>query len=211
MRSPRPILVTLALALTVPGVAGAQQEAKTPPTTPPPAGGIVEIQREYGLALGVASLGWDETAAFDDLAMVTLSLERDLWRGVRGRAGLAWGKTTLAAETPVDTGVWSFDLQVVLAPEIGPLAGSPVLPYAVGGFGSLVTNPRSEGGVDLPTRSQSEWSWGGGVRGEVADRWEVMAEGTSVGVRLADPVTPENRDTRTIHNIRWEGRLQWRF
>ncbi len=211
MRPPRAILVGLALALTVPGAAGAQPGAKATPTAPPPAGGLVEVERDYGLALGVARLGWDETAPYDDLAMATLSLERDLWRGVRGRAGLAWGESTLAAEAPVDAGVWSFDLQVVLAPEIGPLAGSPVLPYAVGGLGALVTNPSGDGGADLPTRSQSEWSWGGGIRGEVGERWEVTAEGTSVGVRLADPVTPENRESRTIHNIRWEGRLQWRF
>ncbi|MBW3660563.1 MAG: porin family protein [Gemmatimonadetes bacterium] len=174
----------------------------------PPPGGIAEVERDYGLGFGVATLGWDEASVpFDDVAMGTLSLERDLWRGVSGRAAVAWGGTTLTADEPVDAGVWSLDLQVLLAPEFGPLANLPVTPYAVGGLGALVTNPRG----DLPTRSQSQWSYGAGIRGALAERWGVMAEGTAVGVRFADPLVPENRETRTIHNIRWEGRLQWRF
>lgn len=210
MRARRSLLVGLALSMALPGVARAQREASDP-ADPPPPGGIAEVERTHGLGLGVARLGWDETVPYDDLGMVTLSVERDLWRGIRGRAGLAWGRSTLTAGDPVDAGVWSFDLQVLLAPEIGPLVGSPVLPYAIGAIGSLVTNPSGEGGVDLPTRSQSQWSWGGGVRADLGRRWEAMVEATSVGVRFADPVVPDNRESRTIHNIRWEGRLQWRF
>ena len=204
-------LVALAaiLAVTWPGATRAQESASVPAAPPP--GGVAEVERGFGLGIGLASLGWEESAPYDDLAMTTLSLERDLWTGIRGRAGLAWGKSTLAADGAVDAGVWSFDLQVLLAPEVGPLVHWPVLPYALGGFGSLVTNPRSERGVELPTRSQSQWSYGAGLRGQLARRWELSAEGTAVGLRFADPTTPENRETRTIHNIRWEGRIQWRF
>lgn len=206
MRASRAIPILLALAAPV--AVGAQPAA---PLDPPPPGGVAEVERSFGLGLGSARLGWDESAPYDDATMVILSIERDLWTGVRGRAGLGWGGTTLEGASPVGAGVWSFDLQVVLAPEFGPLTDLPVLPYAVGGFGSLVTNPRSEKGVDLPTRSQSQWTYGGGARGSVAERWEVAIEATAAGVRFADPATPENRETRTIHNIRWEGRLQWRF
>lgn len=180
-------------------------------SSPPPPGGLATVERSFGLGLGAARLSWDDTAPYDDATMLALSIERDLWTGVRGRGSVARGGTTLADETPVDAGVWSFDLQVLLAPAFGPLADAPVLPYAIGGFGSLVTNPSGDDGVDLPTRSQSQWSYGGGARARIGDRWEISAEGVATGVRLADPLVPENRDTRTIHNIRWEGRLQWRF
>lgn len=205
MRAIAPLVAVLLVA-TAPAVA---QEA--PARSAPPPGGVAEVARSFGLGLGAASLGWDEVAPYDDVAMVVLSLERDLWTGVRGRASIARGSSTLDAETPVDTGVWSFDLQVALAPAFGALADLPVLPYAIGGVGSLVTNPSGDGGVDLPTRSQSQWSYGGGVRARIAERWEIAGEGVATGVRLADPTTPENRETTTIHNIRWEGRLQWRF
>lgn len=180
----------------------------------PPPGGMVEVERSYGLGLGLAGLRWDdESIPFDDTALVSLSIERDLWRGMSGRASIARGSSTLTGEEEgaIDAGVWSLDLQVLLALEFGPLARLPVLPYAIGGVGSLVTNPSGEGGLDLPTRSQSQWSYGAGVRARIASRWEAVVEGTGVGVRFADPFTPENRETRTIHNIRWEGRLQWRF
>lgn len=202
MRAP---LAALLLAAALAGPAAAQDAA------PPPPGGLATIERSYGLGLGVAALGWDDAAPYDDPVMIALSIERDLWPGIRGRASMARGGATLDADRPVDAGVWSFDLQMILAPAFGPLEDLPVMPYALGGVGSLVTNPSGDDGVDLPTRSQSQWSWGAGARAAIRERWEISVEGQAVGVRFADPIEAENRETKTIHNTRWEGRLQWRF
>ena len=86
------------------------------------------------------------------------------------------------------------------------------MPYVVGGFGTLVTNPSGEGPEgDLPTRSQSQWTYGGGVQARVYERLEARIEGTIAGVRFADPFVGEERETQTIHNRRWEGRVSWLF
>lgn len=194
---------TLAQEPTAPGAAG---EA-------PPPGGIVPPQRVYGLGLGVAALRWDEVAPFDDAVLAALSIDRELWRFVRGRAGMAVGSTTLTAVAPegVDVYVFSFDLQVLVEADLGPFRETGVIPYALGGFGSLVTNPSGDAAGDLPTRSQSMWTYGGGVRAGLASRIEARVEGAVQGVRLANPTVPEDRETNTIHNSRWEGSLHWLF
>lgn len=145
--------------------------------------------------------------------MTSISIERILWRGVRGRAGMGAGKTILrAGSTEVDAWIMPFDLQVVVSPDFGPFRRFGVMPYAVGGFGTLISNPSGDQeDLDLTTLSQSQWTYGGGILARVGGRFEARFEGTAAGVRFADPFMPENRDTRTVHNRRWEGRISWLF
>ena len=167
--------------------------------------------------MGVGSYRWEDPTPFgdpyEDLTMTTLSVERVLWRGIRGRASMGAGKTTLQVGAQgVDTWVMPFDLQVVLAPDFGPFRRFGVMPYAVGGFGSLITNPSGDlEDLELTTRSQSQWTYGGGILGRFLERFEARLESTAAGVRLADPVESEERETQTVHNRRWEGRISWLF
>ena len=180
----------------------------------PPPSGIVPRVRQFAVGGGIGRYGWEEVTPYEDFTIGSLSIEVLLWRGgIRGRAGMGVGKTTLAVEEGErDTWVMPFDLQLLLAPDFGPFAGFPVMPYAVGGFGTLVTNPSGEGPEgDLPTRSQSQWTYGGGVEARVHERLEARIEGTMAGVRFADPFVGEERETQTIHNRRWEGRVSWLF
>jgi len=178
----------------------------------PPASGIVPRVRSFAVGLGVGSYRWEDPAPYENLTMTSIAIERALWRGVRGRASLAAGKTTARLESgDVDAWVMPVDLQVILAPDFGPLRRLGVMPYAIGGFGTLITNPSGDTDVELTTRSQSQWTYGGGILARVVGRFEARFEGTAVGVRLADPVETEDRDTQTIHNRRWEGRISWLF
>jgi hypothetical protein len=183
----------------------------------PPPSGIVARPRVFALGIGVGSYSWEEpspfAAPYEDLTMTTLSVERILWRGVRGRASMGAGKTTLQiGPDDIETWVMPFDLQVVLAPDFGPFRRFGVMPYAVGGFGSLVTNPSGDTeDLELTTRSQSQWTYGGGILARVLERFEARLESTAAGVRLADPVESEERETQTVHNRRWEGRISWLF
>lgn len=196
------------VAALLPAGAAAQGEA---PPAPPPAG-FVASPRAYALGAAVGSLEWDDPAPYDDLFVAGLAVERRLWPGVRGRAAIAAGSTELLAVSPaVDVWVMTFDLQVVLAPELGPFRAIGVVPYGVAGVGSLVTNPTGDGADDLPTRSQSQLTYGGGVRVRLGERWEASGEGTVGRVRLADPIEAEERESDPIHNTRWEGRLSWLF
>lgn len=210
----RGVLALLA-ALSLPAASVAQE---TPVPLPgsdapaPPPGGIVGPERHFALGLVVGTLRWDDDAPYDDGVLWGLSLERRLWSFVRGRAALAAAPTALPVEgDEVDVWAMSFDLQVVLSAEVGPLADSPIVPYAVAGFGSLVTNPTGDGAGELSTRSQSMWSWGGGIRARLGERGEARGEATSRGLRLADAIEGEELDTDTIHNLRMEGSLQWLF
>lgn len=183
----------------------------------PPPSGIVPKPRNFALGIGVGSYRWEEpspfTEQYEDLTMTTLSVERILWRGVRGRASMGAGKTSLqVGPDEVDTWVMPFDLQVVVAPDFGPFRRFGVMPYAVGGFGSLITNPSGDlEHLELTTRSQSQWTYGGGILASVLERFEARLESTAAGVRLADPVESEERETQTVHNRRWEGRISWLF
>lgn len=178
----------------------------------PPPGGLVPPVHEFALGVALGTLRWDDAAPYDDLATVGLSLERRLGRYLGGRVGVTAGKAALPVESDeVDVWVMSFDLQVLVPADFGPFRRTGVVPYALAGVGTLVTNPTGEGAGELPTRSQSQWGWGGGVRARVAQRWEARAEAASMKVRLADPVEAEAMDTETIHNLRMEGSVQWRF
>lgn len=177
----------------------------------PPPGGIVPRERPYALSFGMGALSWGDEAPYDDHAMASLALERTLLRGLRGRAGIGYGETTLLIEEPADTRVLSLDLQVVLLADFAPFRDLGVKPYALGGLGSLIVNPVGDGGRDLPTRSQSQISWGGGIQARLRSRWEARGEAIRARVRLADPVDPQNGDTTPIHTLRWEGRIQWLF
>jgi hypothetical protein len=169
--------------------------------------------RAFAFGVGVGSYRWEDPSPYEDLTMTSLSIERILWRGVRGRASMSAGKTTVhAGADEVDAWVMPFDLQVVVSPDFGPLRRLGVMPYAVGGFGSLITNPSGDAeNIELTTRSQSQWTYGGGILARVGGRFEGRFEGTAAGVRLNDPVESENRDTQTVHNRRWEGRISWLF
>jgi hypothetical protein len=183
----------------------------------PPPSGIVPNPLRFAFGVGVGSYHWEDPSPFDapyeDLTMTTLSIERMLWRGVRGRASMAAGKTTLrVGPDEVDAWIMPFDLQVVVSPDFGPFRRFGVMPYAVGGFGSLVTNPSGDvEDLELTTRSQSQWTYGGGILGSFLERFEARLESTAAGVRLADPVESEERETQTVHNRRWEGRISWLF
>ena len=186
----------------------------------PPAGDIVPPERVYALGLGVGSLRWDDKAPYADMPLVSLAIERKLWSFIRGRAGVGIGQTDLdvTAVAPgdttlgetVDIDVYAVDLQVIMGADFGPFRSVGVVPYAVAGLGSVVTDP-AHGDRELPTRSQSQATYGAGVLARVLDRWEARGEFTVAALRLADPVDGEELGTDTIHNLRWEGRLSWLF
>ena len=92
-----------------------------------------------------------------------------------------------------------FDLQVLLSPDFGPFRRFGVMPYAIGGFGTLVTNPSGDlEDLELSTRSQSQWTYGGGIQARMLERFEARLESTVSGVRLTDPVVPRTaRRTRS--------------
>jgi hypothetical protein len=213
MRS-RAILLSLAAIACMALPARAQEELGYPPPPPvPPPSGIVSKPRAFALGAGVGHYGWEDPSLFQDLTMTSLSLERILWRGIRGRAAMGAGKTTLeVGQEEVDAWIMPFDLQVLVSPDFGPFHRFGVMPYAIGGFGTLVTNPSGDlEALELTTRSQSQWTYGGGILARVLGRFEARFEGTAAGVRLADPVESENRETQTVHNRRWEGRMSWLF
>ena len=182
------------------------------PSAPPPAG-IVPRTRGFSISAGLGTYGWEEPLPYADLTMSSVSIERLLWRGVRGRAAMGAGKTDLRVDDrTVDTWVMPFDLQVLLSPDFGPFRRFGVMPYAIGGFGTLVTNPSGDlEDLELSTRSQSQWTYGGGIQARVLERFEARLESTVSGVRLTDPVVSANRETHTVHNRRWEGRMSWLF
>lgn len=207
-------MVFVLVALACAAVPADAQDPGDPQTREvPPATGIVPRSRAFAVGAGLGHYGWEDPSPFEDLTMMSISIERLLWRGVSGRAGMGAGKTTLhVLEQAVDAWVMPFDLQVLLAPDFGPFRRLGIMPYAVGGFGTLVTNPTGEvEGPDLATRSQSQWTYGGGILARVGGRFEGRLEYTAAGVRFADPVVAENRETQTIHNRRWEGRISWLF
>lgn len=178
-----------------------------------PPSGIVPRERAFAVGVGVGRYLWEDPSPYEDLTMTSISIERILWRGVRGRAGMGAGKTILrAGATEVDAWIMPFDLQVVVSPDFGPFRRFGVMPYAVGGFGTLISNPTGDQeDLDLRTLSQSQWTYGGGILARVGGRFEGRFEGTAAGVRHADPLMPENRNTQTVHNRRWEGRISWLF
>jgi len=203
--------VVAALTLIAAGVGQGAAWAQERPEAPPP-GGIVEHAHDFAVALGAGHFRWDDAAPYDDLSLFDVSVERLLWQGIRGRAGAAFGRTDLNLEgDKISTNVFWIDLQVLVAPEFGPLADSPVLPYGLIGVGAVVTDPSEDPRIEPTTRSQSSVTWGGGVRGRVARRLEASADVVGSMLRLADPVNAQDNDTTTIHNLRWEGRIQWRF
>jgi hypothetical protein len=202
----------LAALASVAAPAGAQVDAYPDPSAPP-SSGIVARQRAFAVGAGLGHYGWEESGLYDDLTMTSLSIERILVRGIRGRASMAAGKTTLHVEEQgLDAWIMPFDLQVLVAPDFGPFRRYGVMPYALGGFGTLIMNPSGDlPDLELTTRSQSQWTYGGGIQARFRERFEARLEGTAAGVRLADPVAAENRETHTVHNRRWEGRLSWLF
>lgn len=199
-------LVALALAAPL----AAQPPADSVPAAPP-AGGLVPRDRPFTIGLGVGTLNWDDDAPYDDLTLASLTLERAVMRGVRGRAAIGYGETTLLLEEPADTRVLSLDLQVLLVADFGPFRTIGVAPYGLGGVGSLVVNPVGEDDRNLPTRSQTQVSWGGGVLARLGSRWQARAEAVRSRVRLADPESAENGETTGVHTLRWEGRIDWIF
>jgi hypothetical protein len=202
--------VVAALALLA-ATAPAAAQADTRPEAPP-AGGIVPRERPFALGLGMGSLSWDGEAPYDDVTVTSLVLERTLARWLRGRGAMAYGGTMLATdEGTVDSRLLSLDLQIVVLPDYGPFRAVGVMPYALGGFGSLVANPSGDGGRDLPTRAQSQVTWGGGVLARLGSRWEARVERIRARLRLADPIDGANQETTTIHTNRWEGRISWVF
>ena len=200
MRAAGLLLMTLAFAMPV-----AAQERIANPPAPPPAG-IVAEPVSFSLGVGLASYGWDADAPFEDATLWSFAIDRRLGPLARGRALLGTGTTTLVGEERVDTRLYAIDLQVLVGPEIGPAAV-----YVIGGVGTVVTAPDEPSGVDLPTRSQSQVTFGGGARARFAPRLDAALEFTSAAFRLADPFDAEERETDTIHNSRWEGRLSWWF
>jgi hypothetical protein len=205
-----PLTASLAM-LAPPMPLAAQTPVSAEPPAPPP-GRLVPRERPYTLGLGIATLGWDDDAPYDDLALASLALERSLLRGLlRGRAGIGYGETTLQLEDPADTRVTSLDLQVLLVADVGPLRELGIAPYGLGGVGSLVVNPVGEENRELPTRSQTQVTLGGGVLARLGSRWQARAEVVRARVRLADPENAENRETTGIHTLRWEGRVDWIF
>jgi hypothetical protein len=179
----------------------------------PPPSGLVPRERAFALGAGIGHYGWEDPAPYEDLTMTSISIERLLWRGIRGRAAMAAGKSTLMLDDgQVDVWIMPFDLQVLLSPDFGPFRRLGVMPYAVAGFGTLITNPSGDlEDLELTTRSQSQWTYGGGIQARVRERFAARLEWTLAGVKLADPITAENRETTTIHNRRWEGRMSWLF
>lgn len=196
-------------ALLLPATVRAQDAAETVPVPPP--GGITPSEPNYSLGVGVGFLTWDDDAPYEGVTLASLGIERRLWQAIRGRARMGLGESELLGEGNTDVTVILIDLEVLVSPAFGPLRDLPVLPYAVGGLGAVVTDPSGEGDDDPPTHSQSQWSVGGGVRARPFSRWELEVEGVRNGMRLLDPLDAENPDSETIHNLRWEGRLSWTF
>ncbi|MGH7559057.1 MAG: hypothetical protein ACREMD_15020 [Gemmatimonadota bacterium] len=198
--------------LLAPAFLRAQADTGTVPPPPPP-GGITSTEPGYALGFGVGRLTWDDDAPYGGLTVASVGIERRLWQGIRGRARIGLGETELQGDVVTDVTVVLLDLDLLVAPAFGPLRDWPVLPYVVGGLGAVVTNPAEEAGAELGTESQSQWTLGGGVRARPFRRLELEFEGTRNGVRLLDPLDPENpnRESETIHNLRWEGRVSWIF
>lgn len=216
------VLLVLSAAAPVSAQVREGEPPAEPGAQPPPAGDIVTPERNYALGLGIGSLRWDDAAPYADMPLVSVTLERKLWSFIRGRAGFGVGQSDLdisavtgdnEAQT-VDIDVYAIDLQLLMGADFGPFRDVGVVPYAVAGLGSVVTDPAHESlevEAELPTRSQSQATYGGGVMARVLDRWEARGEVTVAAFRLADPVNGEERGTDTIHNHRWEGRLSWLF
>jgi hypothetical protein len=198
----------LLIALIAPATLYGQQTGTVP--SPPPPGGITQTEPAYALGFGVGTLSWDDEAPYDALTVLSVGIERRLWQGIRGRARIGLGDSELVGDAATEVRMILLDLDLLFSPDFGPLREWPVLPYVLGGLGAVVTDP-SGGGADLRTESQSQWTLGGGVRARPHRRLELELEGTRNGVRLLDPVDPENRESETIHNLRWEGRVSWIF
>ena len=206
--------VMSALLLAIPALllpAAMPAQNVRPPVPAPPPSGITPSEPTYALGVGVGVLTWDDDAPYEGVTLASLGIERRLWHAIRGRARLGLGETELLGQGNTDVTVILVDLELLVSPAFGPLRDSPLLPYAVGGLGAVVTDPSGEGDADPATHSQSLWSVGGGMRVRPLSRWELEVEGVRTGVRLRDPLDAENPDSETIHNLRWEGRISWTF
>lgn len=215
MRTASGVLLLLLVLTVVPGVL-AQDEPQMPPPSvgeePPPPGGMVGPVRQFSLEFGVAGMRWDEVAPYEDTGLFEVAIERQLWRGIRGRASFALGKSAfLATEEPVDAWLYSIDLQGLFGLDFGPFRAAGVVPYALVGLGSLVTAPSGAGSEDMVTQAQSRVSYGGGVGVRITSRWEASFEVQGASVRLADPFDATSRETVTVQNLRWEGKVGWVF
>ncbi|MBA2564585.1 MAG: hypothetical protein H0V09_04090 [Gemmatimonadetes bacterium] len=230
------LLLVLALCGGGSAAAPAQQEPSENP--PPTAGGgetpLVVPEKpsvhQYRVAGGLAAFAWDEDVPADDGPVAGIDVERDLAPFLAVRAGLRYGTTEfralasvvddetgedgasgeLATGEAVDTRLYLPELALLLQADLGPLRDTPLVPYAVLGFGSLITDPDREG---LTTHSQNAFGYGLGARLRLGGRLGARGEVERYLLKLEDVLgesdDPANRDSRSVHNLRFGGSLTY--
>jgi hypothetical protein len=179
---------------------------------------------EFRLSLAASAFTWEEEARADDGLLASFELERDIASFLAVRAGLGYGSSDFrvpgenapqggidgpSAEVEVaDMRLYLPEVNVLFQPAWGRLEASRFRPYALVGFGALVTDPRQEG---LSTRSQNAFGYGAGARLRLASRLGVRAEVERYLIKLEDPFSVTERESRSVHNTRFGGSLTYAF
>jgi hypothetical protein len=169
---------------------------------------------QYRLSLGGGGFSWEEEAGIDDGGFVQLDVERDVLTVLAIRAGLAYGTTEVATTDiegrpaePVDARLYLPELSALLQAPVGPFRDGPFVPYALLGFGSLVTDPDLEG---QNARSQNAFAYGLGGRVSLPGRLGVRGELRRHLVKLEDALAA-SRESRSVYTTRLGASLTYAF
>ncbi|MFN2432081.1 MAG: outer membrane beta-barrel protein [Gemmatimonadota bacterium] len=167
--------------------------------------------REFRLGPGVSALAWEDDAPADDGLLAGLAVERDVASFLAVRASLGYGTTELtdaAGETTADTRLYLPEVTAVLQLALGPFAESPVVPYGLVGFASLISDPDRAG---FSTRSQNAFGYGAGARLRLGPRLGVLGEVERHLIKLEDVFDAAERGSRSVHATRFGGSLTYAF
>jgi hypothetical protein len=212
----------IGLALACLAGAPARVGAQAAGDTLPPAGADATMPRaeplpvppkpsvhEFRVAAEVSAFNWDEEAQVDDGVLFDLDVERNLASFLAARGGLAYGTSEARPRSgegpPSDVRLYLPELNLMLQHELRVGTNGWLTPYAVAGFGSLVADPEGEGS----TRSQNAFSYGGGARMRMGDRFGGRAEIKRYEIKAEDPLDPVSRSSETVHSWRLGGALTY--
>ena len=167
---------------------------------------------QFRLGAGATAFAWDDAAAAEDGVLAEFEVERDLAPFLAARAAMGFGTTEFgaaeASEPPLETRLYLPEVSLLLHPPVGPFRVGTFVPYALVGFGSLITDPKRDG---LGARSQNALAYGAGARVGFGGRWGLRGEVRRYLIKLEDPLDPSSRESESIHTTRVGGGLTYAF
>lgn len=195
--------VLLAAALLAPRAAPAQEEAAPPDMATAP--------RPFHLGPAVSVLTWEETedSTLDDVTLWGLGVERLLGSILAVRLDGGFGSGTVSGQgRALDVNTYLAEVTLAVRAPLAPLNRAGVVPYAVGGAGTVVHDPSDE---DLSTASQNAFSYGLGVDVRPLERFGARLEWKRYSVELEDLLDPIDRSGTNRDADRFQAALYWAF